>query len=262
MSSTRTFTLTLADTGDGDPKIRLRRLLKLAGRYLGFQCIDVISGPHRKEASTSTSPTPPPPHTPHEHEDEMNIASAFPSNYIKSAEISGDVVVTITKVAVENVGTGRDAERKPVVYFQECDKGLVLNKVNSTTISDLYGPETDRWAGQRITLFVTQVDYQGKPVAAIRIRVARPAPAAPPVDGAVKAAKHTAWMKFVATTVGMTAEQRSANFRDAAVGYLPKPPQTWTASDWLNFAADGFVSKQPASPISDTPTFSEAEIPF
>jgi hypothetical protein len=41
-----TYILTLEDTGDGPPApIRLRRLLKLALRYMGFRCIDVRETP-------------------------------------------------------------------------------------------------------------------------------------------------------------------------------------------------------------------------
>ena len=68
-----------------------------------------------------------------------------------------------------------------VCYFQGAKKGLVLNKTNANTIAELYGPQTENWHGRVITLFPTQVDYQGRQVPAIRVRTQRPA--GPVTDG-------------------------------------------------------------------------------
>jgi hypothetical protein len=98
----------------------------------------------------------------------MNIDAAFPSNYLKAADLHGDTVVTITTVSLEQIGD----ERKPVVYFAEMETGLVLNKTNKETIKAVLGtPDTDHWVGKQITLFPTQVDFQGRQVEAIRIRL-------------------------------------------------------------------------------------------
>lgn len=107
----------------------------------------------------------------------MNINNAFPSKYIKSGDINpdADMVLTISHVEVENVGQGDEAELKPVVYFSETDKGLVLNKTNAATIAKLVGtPETEGWTGKRIALFATEVDFAGKQTLAIRVRMRAP----------------------------------------------------------------------------------------
>ena len=104
----------------------------------------------------------------------MNIDTAFPSTWLKSADVETDLHLTIKGVVLEKVGQGEDEEFKPVVYFTETNKGLVLNKVNSSVIRDLYGQETDDWQGKRITLFQTQVDFRGKPTMAIRVRLKPP----------------------------------------------------------------------------------------
>ena len=116
----------------------------------------------------------------------MNINNAFPSKYLKSGDIEGtdDLLLTIDHVSVESVGQD-DPEDKPIVYFQEVEKGLVLNKTNANTIAGLYGPETDAWTGKRIALYATEVAYQGKMTLSLRVRLKAPAtskPAAAPLS--------------------------------------------------------------------------------
>lgn len=120
----------------------------------------------------------------------MKIGEAFPSSYIKVEDLKGRrVPVTIERVEVETLGQGKDQETKPVVYFKGAQKGLVLNRTNANTITDLCGTdETDEWVGHRIVLYQDKTDFQGKRVACIRIAEAPKAtpPAAkkpaPPAD--------------------------------------------------------------------------------
>lgn len=100
----------------------------------------------------------------------MRIDSAFPSTYLKAADLQGrNVTVTMDHVKMEDIG----GDHKPILYFRGKEKGLVLNKTNSNNISAAYGYETDAWAGQTIELFPTMVDFQGKSVEAIRCRAPR-----------------------------------------------------------------------------------------
>lgn len=97
----------------------------------------------------------------------MRIGEAFPSDYIKAADLAGRAVkVTIESVSVEKIGD----DTKPVLHFVGKDKALVLNKTNANRIVDATGSdETDAWEGWQITLYSCKVDYQGKRVDAIRI---------------------------------------------------------------------------------------------
>jgi len=98
----------------------------------------------------------------------MQIGNAFPSQYLKAADLNNrQIAVTIDRIEMEEVGDGR----KPVVYFQNKEKGLVLNKTNAETIAAIYGQETDDWGGGEIILYPTETDFQGKRVPAIRIRI-------------------------------------------------------------------------------------------
>lgn len=97
----------------------------------------------------------------------MNIDEAFPGKYIKASDLQGrDVPVVITAVEFEKVGDGS----KPVVYFRNRDRGLVLNKTNARTIAEIYGDETEDWISKEITLWPTRTDYAGKMMPCIRIR--------------------------------------------------------------------------------------------
>jgi hypothetical protein len=57
-----------------------------------------------------------------------------------------------------------------VLFFREEEKGLVLNKTNTTIIAKLYGDDTDDWVGKPVTLYATEVQFQGDMVDAIRVR--------------------------------------------------------------------------------------------
>ncbi len=119
----------------------------------------------------------------------MNINQAFPSKYLRAADLNGgSVIVTISHVEMEEIGQGAEKERKPVVYFEGKTKGVVLNKTNATMIMDIAKSEdTDDWQGVSIKLIAAEVEYQGKLVNSLRVRrpekavAAKPAPKAKPV---------------------------------------------------------------------------------
>ena len=97
----------------------------------------------------------------------MNISSAFPSQFLKAADLQGKrVTVTIDKVVMEDIG----GEPKPIVKFQGKDRGVVLNRTNSNMISEIAGTEeTDDWKGVKVVLYPTKTDFQGKRVDCIRV---------------------------------------------------------------------------------------------
>jgi hypothetical protein len=111
-----------------------------------------------------------------------NLDDLYPSKYIKHSDLKGqDVTVTIKCLVVEEVGM--EGEKKPVLYFEGTDKGLVMNVTNANTIAAAYGRDTDAWKGKQITLYGTTTDFAGKPVDCVRVRP----PASPemPLDDAI-----------------------------------------------------------------------------
>jgi hypothetical protein len=99
---------------------------------------------------------------------------AFPSKYLKAADLDRDITVTMSDVQMEELN---DGGRKPILYFRGAKKGMVLNRTNWDTISAAYGDNTDTWPGNSIILYSTTVDFRGKRTAAVRVRVP---PAEPP----------------------------------------------------------------------------------
>lgn len=96
----------------------------------------------------------------------INMNDAFPSKWLKASDVSADMAVTIAGVTMEDIG---NEDRKPVLWLREFDKGVVLNKTNANNISSLYGPDSDSWTGQPMTLATAMVDFQGKSMRALRL---------------------------------------------------------------------------------------------
>ena len=105
----------------------------------------------------------------------MDINDAFPSVYLKAADLKGNKV-TVVIDACEKALVGED--EKPILTFSGKDKGLVLNKTNANRIASLYGPNTDDWIGKEIKLYPTKVDFQGGLVDAIRVDIEQAVPQA------------------------------------------------------------------------------------
>jgi hypothetical protein len=112
----------------------------------------------------------------------VNVNTAFPSQFLKASDLGANVAtVTISHVTMEAVGHNK--EQKPVVYFENKQKGVVLNRVNAKKITDIAGSaETEDWAGVRVALFATMTEFGGEQVECIRIKaptVARAAQSRP-----------------------------------------------------------------------------------
>jgi hypothetical protein len=67
-----------------------------------------------------------------------------------------------------------EEEAKPVIYFSEVAKGMVLNRTNANVLTDLYGDQIESWTGQRVTLCAVEVDAFGKLQKALRFRAEAP----------------------------------------------------------------------------------------
>lgn len=106
----------------------------------------------------------------------MNINTLFPSKYVKAVDL-GDKVVTVTirDMTVEKLGFGNEQESKPVLWFANATKGLVLNRTNAMIIASLYTPETDNWKGKQISLYAARVKAFGAWHDAVRVKEQIPA---------------------------------------------------------------------------------------
>jgi len=112
------------------------------------------------------------------------LKDLFPSKYLRADDLPKPVLVTIDSVVEEELNDGKF---KPVVYFLEEKKGLVLNKTNAERIADITeSNDTDQWAGHQIVIYRDVVQFQGKTTPCVRVQPPAPAPAAKPQARPVK----------------------------------------------------------------------------
>jgi len=114
----------------------------------------------------------------------MLVTEAFPSKYLKSADLQGRTIrAKISNVLTETIGN----DQKLILYFVGKEKGMVCNRTNGMTLAEVWGPETDNWAGADIEIFSMKVPFQGKLTDSLRVRPLaaapmKPRPASPPAQ--------------------------------------------------------------------------------
>ena len=97
----------------------------------------------------------------------MKFHDAFPSRFIKAADLDTDKVFTISEVTSESVGDG--VERR-CLAFDGVSKTLPLNRCNWIRCSELIGKEDDsQWVGAQIRLVKKRVQFKGDLVDAVRV---------------------------------------------------------------------------------------------
>ena len=100
----------------------------------------------------------------------MNVDSLYPSKYLRADDVNGrELSGTIAGLEVEPIAG--DGKEKPVLYLTDHEQGLVLNKTNAQMIAHSYGKEVTNWIGKPIVLHRDMVQFQGKFVPCIRVRV-------------------------------------------------------------------------------------------
>ena len=106
----------------------------------------------------------------------MKVTDAFAGNFIDALCVKDkDASLTIKSVTEPNVEKSANGTLidKPIVYFEETDKGFIINKTNARTIGLQHGNEMEGWAGKKVTLFATTTDSFGeKNVPCVRVRPA------------------------------------------------------------------------------------------
>jgi hypothetical protein len=103
----------------------------------------------------------------------MKMSEEFPSKYLKAADLKGrEIKVIMANVEREEVGVkdGRP-DIKPVLYFKDKTKGIVLNKTNATVISDFYGDDSADWYDQPVILYSVMTEFGGKATPGLRVRI-------------------------------------------------------------------------------------------
>ena len=100
------------------------------------------------------------------------LASGFDqSKYLNSGDLTEEKKFKIKSVTVETMPRG---EQKPVLWFTNHKKGLILNKTNNRTLRGTFGDDMELWAEKVIVVYPTQADFGGKTVGALRVRIPPP----------------------------------------------------------------------------------------
>jgi hypothetical protein len=101
----------------------------------------------------------------------MDVNNLFPSKYLKASDATPSITLTVKGVTWEKMkDKDGNEEEKPVIYFNEQTKGMVLNRTNANTLTHLYGSETDKWVGQRVVLGTEIVTAFGESKPALRFK--------------------------------------------------------------------------------------------
>jgi len=103
----------------------------------------------------------------------MNINAIYPRKYAIGQDIDGkQPTLAVRAVTLEQMG--ESGTKKPVIWFTGAKKGVVLNKTMARAIANIYGPETESWAGKYVTLYSELVRAFGEDHLAIRVKAPRP----------------------------------------------------------------------------------------
>ena len=104
------------------------------------------------------------------------LASSFDqSRFMSAADFPQEKKLRIKNVTVESVrGNSGRQEEKPVAWFTNHKKGLVLNATNRRTLQAALGDDMELWTDAIIVVFPTKTDFGGKLVGALRVRMPPP----------------------------------------------------------------------------------------
>jgi len=100
------------------------------------------------------------------------------SRFLKAQDLTTEKKFRIKNVTEEEIGIGKDKERKLVVWFTNDARGLVLNRVNNRTIRGAFGDNCESWTGKIIIVFPTMAEFRGEMKPALRVRIPPPKQAA------------------------------------------------------------------------------------
>lgn len=102
----------------------------------------------------------------------MTSIDEFFGNFLKVEDIKGETPVTVKEVKVEPIGREEQTKDKLVVYFDEFEKGLALNKINSEALAEIAGSrEIEKWPKTKAVLYVDKnVMFGGKRVGGVRVK--------------------------------------------------------------------------------------------
>lgn len=103
----------------------------------------------------------------------MKASAMFPSPFLRKDDFPQPTVLTVKRVSMESVAKG---EEKPVIFFNEKAKGMVLNKTKTKLLETNFGDDTDGWVGKKVRLSADPDvrDLAGNIVGGIKLECSKP----------------------------------------------------------------------------------------
>lgn len=108
----------------------------------------------------------------------IDYRTMFDRDYIGAWDLPDgrDAVVVISKVEAAVLNNGKTKNKKPIIFMNGKEKGLVCNKTNARAIAAMYGNDVTKWVGKPIALYKTTTQVGNEIVDCIRIRNTPPKP--------------------------------------------------------------------------------------
>jgi hypothetical protein len=118
-----------------------------------------------------------------------NIHELVPSTskYLKKEDATNPLTVTIASVSTDNVAPeGQPMEIKAVIHFtDQAIKPMVINATNTNIMVAMFSEMTESWISKQVTIYNDpSVQYAGRVVGGLRIRMAIPTQPVPVQTGA------------------------------------------------------------------------------
>lgn len=102
----------------------------------------------------------------------MKRSDAFPSRYVSKDDVATPITARIDTVRFDTINGDKGDEDKPVMYFRDGVKPMILNNTNWMTVEEAYGQESDDWTGKPVELYLDPgVMFGGKRVGGVRLRI-------------------------------------------------------------------------------------------
>lgn len=114
----------------------------------------------------------------------MRVSEMFPKKYATGEDLKGRHL-TLTIAAVEQEKSfipGKGEQKIFVIYFENAQKGIILNNRMAYQIAAIYGDETESWTGKRITIYPVPMTVAGEHRIAIRAKKPANGDTSPPAE--------------------------------------------------------------------------------
>ena len=95
----------------------------------------------------------------------------YPGRFLKSGLFKGkEATLTIANILLEEMEDKKGVRARGIISFTETPKQLVLNRTNGECLKGMFGRDTGKWVGKRVTFYPATVEAFGAPTLAIRVR--------------------------------------------------------------------------------------------